>query len=62
MLLTQLEQGLSVLSQRTHDIPERQQTLRGAIAWSYELLTDEEQQVFRRLVQNLCKWQQRHLF
>jgi predicted ATPase/class 3 adenylate cyclase len=49
MLLAQLEQGLSVLSQRTHDIPERQQTLRGAIAWSYELLTDEEQQVFRRL-------------
>jgi predicted ATPase/class 3 adenylate cyclase len=49
MLLAQLEQGLSVLSRRTHDIPERQQTLRSAIAWSYELLTDEEQQVFRRL-------------
>ena len=49
MLLTQLEQGLGVLSQRIHDIPERQQTLRGAIAWSYELLTDDEQQVFRRL-------------
>lgn len=49
VLLAQLEQGLSVLRQRTHDIPERQQTLRNAIAWSYELLTDEEQQVFRRL-------------
>ncbi|MBA2392562.1 MAG: tetratricopeptide repeat protein [Ktedonobacteraceae bacterium] len=49
MLVAQLNQGLSVLSQRNHDIPERQRTLRGAIAWSYELLTDEEQQVFRRL-------------
>ena len=49
MLLTQLERGLSILSQRIHDIPERQQTLRNAIAWSYELLTNEEQQVFRRL-------------
>jgi predicted ATPase/class 3 adenylate cyclase len=49
MLLTQLEQGLSVLRQHIHDIPERQQTLHNAIAWSYELLTHEEQQVFRRL-------------
>ena len=48
-LLAQLEQGLGVLSQRTHDIPERQQTLQNAIAWSYEMLTNEEQQVFRRL-------------
>ena len=48
-LLAQLEQGLNALSQRTRDIPERQQTLRNAIAWSYELLASEEQQVFRRL-------------
>lgn len=49
VLLSQLKQGLSTLSQRTRDIPERQQTLHNAIAWSYELLTTEEQQVFRRL-------------
>ncbi len=48
-LLSKLEQGLDVLSKRAHDIPARQQTLRGAIAWSYELLSSEEQQVFRRL-------------
>ena len=30
-------------------MPERQRTLRGAIAWSYDLLSPEEQEVFRRL-------------
>ena len=28
------------------DLPERQQTLRGAIEWSYDLLTDDERSVF----------------
>jgi predicted ATPase len=31
------------------DRPERQQTLRAAIDWSYELLSQEEQRLFRRL-------------
>jgi predicted ATPase len=31
------------------DAEARQQTLRAAIAWSYDLLTDGEQQLFRRL-------------
>ena len=48
-LLTRLEQGLSVLSGGARDLPARQQTLRGAIAWSYDLLSLEEQQLFRRL-------------
>jgi predicted ATPase len=48
-LLTRLEQGLSVLSGGARDLPARQQTLRGAIAWSYDLLTPEEQLLFRRL-------------
>ncbi len=48
-LLEQLEQGLTVLSGEAQDMPERQQTLRGAIAWSYRLLSSEEQHVFRRL-------------
>jgi predicted ATPase len=30
-------------------LPARQQTLRGAIGWSYELLTPPEQRIFRRL-------------
>ena len=48
-LLTRLEQGLAVLSGGARDLPARQQTLRGAIAWSYNLLAPEEQQLFRRL-------------
>ena len=48
-LLARLEQGLSVLSGGARDLPARQQTLRGAIAWSYDLLEPEEQQLFRRL-------------
>ncbi len=48
-LLTRLEQGLSVLTGGARDLPARQQTLRGAIAWSYDLLSPEEKALFRRL-------------
>ena len=37
------------LTARARDVPERQRTLRGAIAWSYELLGAEEQRLFARL-------------
>jgi len=47
-LLAQLEQGLSVLTGGARDLPKRQQTLHGAIAWSYELLEPEQQMLFRR--------------
>lgn len=47
-LLSRLEQGLLVLSGGARDLPARQQTLRGAIAWSYQLLEPEEQKLFRR--------------
>jgi predicted ATPase/DNA-binding XRE family transcriptional regulator len=49
MLLPRLERSLSVLIGGARDAPLRQQTLRGAIAWSYDLLTSEEQALFRRM-------------
>ena len=48
-LLTRLEQGLTVLAGGARDLPVRQQTLRNTLAWSYNLLEVEEQQLFRRL-------------
>jgi predicted ATPase/class 3 adenylate cyclase len=48
-LLGRLEQRLPLLSGGARDAPERQRTLRATIDWSYDLLTDEEKQLFRRL-------------
>ncbi|MGH7338636.1 MAG: ATP-binding protein, partial [Myxococcota bacterium] len=48
-LLARLEHRLAVLSSGPRDLPARQQTLRQAIAWSYDLLTPSEQLLYRRL-------------
>ena len=48
-LLARLEHRFSVLTDGAHDLPERQQTMRRAIDWSYDLLTTDEQRLFRRL-------------
>jgi predicted ATPase/DNA-binding XRE family transcriptional regulator len=48
-LLDRLEHSLDVLAGDRQDLPERQRTLRGAIAWSESLLTAEEQALFRHL-------------
>jgi predicted ATPase/DNA-binding CsgD family transcriptional regulator len=48
-LLTRLVHRLQVLSSGPRDLPARQQTLRSALAWSYELLSPGEQRLFRRL-------------
>ncbi len=44
-----LDQSLGLLSGGARDLPERQQTLRGAIAWSYDLLDAAERTFFERL-------------
>jgi predicted ATPase/class 3 adenylate cyclase len=48
-LLERLEQRLPLLGGAARDAPERQRTLRGTIEWSYDLLSDEEKELFRRL-------------
>jgi predicted ATPase len=48
-LLQRLEHRLPLLSRGARDLPQRQQTLRTTIAWSYDLLEAGEQQLFRRL-------------
>lgn len=48
-MLKRLTTRLPLLTGGARDLPLRQRTLRGAIAWSYELLTPDEQALFRRL-------------
>ena len=48
-LLARLERRLPLPSRGARDLPERQQTLRSTIAWSYDLLQAGEQHLFRRL-------------
>ncbi len=48
-LLARLEQRLPLLTGGGRDLPVRQQTMRDAIAWSHDLLSAEEQALFRRL-------------
>jgi predicted ATPase len=48
-LLQRLEQRLPLLAGGSRSAPERQRTLRATIAWSYELLTPEEQATFAKL-------------
>ena len=48
-ILARLDSRLSLLTSGDRDRPERQQTLRSAIAWSHEMLDAGEQVLFRRL-------------
>jgi non-specific serine/threonine protein kinase len=49
LLLERLSCRLTVLTAGSRDLPARQQTLRDAINWSYELLQPSEQRIFRRV-------------
>jgi predicted ATPase len=48
-LLERLEQRLQLLTGGARDLPERQRTLRATIAWSYDLLSQDEHDLFERL-------------
>ncbi len=48
-LLQRLTHRLDVLTSGARNAPERQQTLRNTLSWSYNLLDEEEQRLFRQL-------------
>jgi predicted ATPase len=48
-ILSRLERRLSILTSGARSLPERQRTLRAAIAWSHDLLDPAERRLFARL-------------
>jgi predicted ATPase len=48
-MLTRLEHRLPLLTGGARDLPTRQRTLRSTIAWSHDLLSEEERRLYRRL-------------
>jgi non-specific serine/threonine protein kinase len=48
-MVSRLERRLPLLTGGARDRPLRQQTMQDAIAWSFDLLTPDEQALFRRL-------------
>jgi predicted ATPase/class 3 adenylate cyclase len=48
-ILERLDERLSLLTTGPSELPSRQQTLRGAIDWSYDLLAPEDRVLFARL-------------
>lgn len=56
MLLARLRHNSDVLKSTARDMPERQQTLRNTIKWSYDLLDGDSQRLFRRLSVFVSGW------
>lgn len=48
-ILDRLENSLKILTGGGNDLPPRQQTMRNAISWSYDLLDENEKNLFRQL-------------
>ncbi|HSF03162.1 MAG TPA: hypothetical protein VLA62_09135, partial [Solirubrobacterales bacterium] len=48
-ILDRLSDQLALLAGGARDLPERQQTLRGAIAWSHHMLDDADRMAFARI-------------
>lgn len=49
MLLARLDSALAVLTGGSRDMPERHQTLRATIAWSFDALSTDEQALLSRM-------------
>src|SRR5439155_5324153 len=47
-ILARLDHRLTLLASSRRDLPERQRTLRAAIDWSHDLLSEPESVAFRR--------------
>ena len=47
-ILARMDHRLNLLASSRRDLTDRQRTLRGAIDWSYDLLTEPERTFFRR--------------
>ncbi|HEY8598131.1 MAG TPA: helix-turn-helix domain-containing protein [Thermomicrobiales bacterium] len=55
-LLARLDRSLALLAGGPRDLPARQQTLRGTLDWSHDLLDPAEQILFRRLAPFVSGW------
>jgi predicted ATPase/DNA-binding CsgD family transcriptional regulator len=49
VIVERIEEGLDVIPSGPRDLPARQQTLRGTIQWSYDLLEEHEKRLFVRM-------------
>lgn len=56
MIIEKLEARLVFLTGGAIDLPKRQQTMRAAVDWSYDLLNEEEKRLFRRLSVFACRF------
>ncbi len=56
LLAQRLQRRLPLLDDGPRDVPTRLRTMRNAILWSYDLLTPEEQTVFRRVAIFASSW------